>query len=209
MSDAIETRHFGDAELRVTFGAGMRALIEGYAIVFNKLSLNLGGFREVIRPQAIERTLKEGIDVRALVDHETAKIIGRVSAKTLRLKADAKGLAVEIDPPNTGAARDVVESISRRDITGMSFAFRVMPDGDDWEMVDEMPIRHVLDMRVLEVSPVTFPAYPDTEVDVAAARSAAGSGIEAALASLAKWRAQPPRPHLAELEARQRRAMGG
>lgn len=198
----IETRHV-EADLRVSFGEGLRALIEGYAIVFNVKSVNLGGFREVIRPQAVERTLREGLDVRALIDHDTAKIIGRVTAKTLRLKADPKGLAVEIDPPNTSAARDVVESISRRDITGMSFAFRTITD--DWHMEDEMPIREVLDMRVLEVSPVAFPAYPDTEIEVGK-RSA---GVDAALASLARWRGvDGGRPTLVELEARQRRALG-
>ena len=197
----IETRHV-EADLRVSFGDGLRALIEGYAIVFNVKSVNLGGFREVIRPQAVERTLREGLDVRALVDHDTAKIIGRVSAKTLRLKADSKGLAVEIDPPNTSAARDVVESIGRRDITGMSFAFRTITD--DWHIEDEVPIREVLDMRVLEVSPVTFPAYPDTEIEVGK-RSA---GVEAALASLARWKAAAIRPTLAELQLRQDRARG-
>ena len=77
-----------------------------------------------------------------------------------------------------------------------------MPDGDDWEMVDEMPVRKVLDMRILEVSPVSLPAYPQTEVEVGK-RSA---GVDAALASFAKW--QATRSSVALLEARQRGARG-
>ena len=206
-SSDIETRHV-EAELRIASRDGAR-VITGYPIMFNVLSLNLGGFREIIKPEAIQRTLDENIDLRALFDHDTGKLLGRKSAGTLRVKAEAKGLYMEIDPPNTTAGRDTVESIQRGDLSGASFAFRVMPDGDDWEMIDEMPVRTVLDMRVLEVSPVTFPAYPQTEVEVGT-RSA---GIDAALASLARWkeRAPPPepyRPSLALLEARQRQARG-
>jgi uncharacterized protein len=139
--------------------------IRGYAIVFNKPSENMGGFREVIRPDAVERTFKEAIDVRALVDHDSSKIIGRLSAGTLRLQRKQKGLWVEIDPPNTSAARDIVESIDRRDVTGMSFAFQVIED--DWSEVDKMPMREILDMRFNEISVVTFPAYDATSVQVA------------------------------------------
>lgn len=214
LSSDIETRHV-EADLRVSFGEGLRALITGYPIVFNVMSVNLGGFREIIRPDAVTRTLDEKIDVRAFIDHDTGKIIGRLSAKTLRLKVDDKGLRAEIDPPNTGPARDVVESIGRGDISGMSFAFRVMPDGDDWKMIDEMPVREVFDMRILEVSPVSLPAYPQTEVEVGK-RSA---GVDAALASLARWKVSEPwhfdvdpgcgaRTALTILEARQRQARG-
>lgn len=137
--------------------------IRGTAIVFNSLSLDLGGFREVIHPSAVDRTLKEGIDVRALVDHETAKIMGRVTAGTLLLRKTAKGLAIENDPPDTSYARDLLVSIDRRDVTGMSFGFRVAPGGDDWRQEDGEVIRDVFDMAVSEVSFVTFPAYEATD----------------------------------------------
>ena len=71
--------------------------IRGYAIVFNRMSLDLGGFRERIVPEAVNRTLDEALDVRALVDHDTSKIIGRTRAGTLRIQKDGHGLRVEID----------------------------------------------------------------------------------------------------------------
>jgi len=141
--------------------------IRGVAIVFNKLSENLGGFRERIKPEAVDRTLREGIDVRALVDHESAKVLGRKTAGTLVLRKTPKGLQVEIDPPDTSYARDILQSVDRGDISGMSFEFQVMPDGVEWSDEDEMPIRDVYDMRIREVSIVTFPAYPQTDVQVA------------------------------------------
>lgn len=137
--------------------------IRGTAIVFQSPSLDLGGFREIIHPQAVDRTLREGIDVRALVDHESSKVMGRVTAGTLLLRKTPKGLMIENDPPDTSYARDLLVSIDRRDVTGMSFGFRVPKGGDDWRQEDGEIIRDVFDMHVSEVSFVTFPAYEATD----------------------------------------------
>ena len=157
----LERRMSGAA--RVDLSSDRR--IRGTAIVFNALSVDLGGFREIIKPEAVSRTIREGLDVRALVDHDTSKIIGRTRAGTLELSADHRGLRVVIDPPNTTYARDLMESLERGDISGMSFGFRVL--SDEWRMDDGGPIREVLDMSVSEVSIVGFPAYPTTDVQVA------------------------------------------
>jgi HK97 family phage prohead protease len=208
--EGLELRQVEATDLRVVQDEHGLQVLRGFAVVFGVLSVNLGGFRERIMPSAIERTIKEKTDLRALIDHDTAKVLGRVTAKTLRLNPDAHGLGVDIEPPNTTYGRDIIESVARGDVSGMSFSFKAVTD--DWHMEDDMPIRDVLDMRMQEVSVVTFPAYPQTEVEVAR-RSAAG-GIEAALASLARWRAAaaaapaPYRPSLALLEARQRQARG-
>jgi len=162
MSD-IEIRTCELGDLRVE-SRGVSRVIRGHAIVFDKLSENLGGFREKIAPSAVDRTLQDGIDLRALVDHDSARLIGRTSAGTLRVEKDGQGLRVEIDPPETTAGQDIVESIRRRDTTGMSFAFKVMPDGDDWDFKVDPPVRTVTDMLVREVSIVTWPAYPQTSV---------------------------------------------
>lgn len=159
--DAIERRTAGEIRLDPSGDRRLR----GYAIVFNKKSLDLGGFREIILPEAVDRTISEALDVRALVDHDSSKIIGRTRAGTLRLRPDGHGLGIEITPPNTSAARDILESVERGDVSGMSFAFRTITD--DWRMEDEEVIREVSDMRVREVSIVSFPAYEQTSVDVA------------------------------------------
>jgi HK97 family phage prohead protease len=141
--------------------------IRGYAIVFNSLSENLGGFREIIKPAAVDRTLSEGLDVRALADHDSGKVLGRTRAGTLQIKKDKHGLAVVIEPDTEiSYAKDLMRSVTRGDITGMSFGFRVLED--DWHEDSEtgMPIRDVLDMRISEVSVVAFPAYQATDVKV-------------------------------------------
>lgn len=136
--------------------------IRGVAIVFNSRSVDLGGFTEIIKPEAVDRTIREGLDVRALVEHDSGKVLGRTRAGTLALRKTKRGLEVEIDPPNTTAARDILESIDRGDISGMSFRFKNIRD--DWRMQDGQPVREVTDMVVSEISIVTFPAYPETDV---------------------------------------------
>lgn len=160
ITDGVERRAGGTIRLDPS---GDRKLT-GYAIVFNQKSVDLGGFREIILPEAVTRTLSEALDVRALVDHDSSKILGRTRAGTLRLQADGHGLSVDIRPPNTQAARDILESVDRGDVSGMSFAFRTLTD--DWRMEDGEVIRDVIDMRIREVSVVSFPAYEQTSVDV-------------------------------------------
>jgi len=160
-ADGWERRMSGDVRMDLTTDRKIR----GTAIVFNALSLNLGGFREIIKPEAVDRTLREGLDVRALIDHDTGKVIGRTTAGTLSMRKDKRGLRIEIDPPNTSYARDLLESVSRGDISGMSFGFRVLTD--DWRMEDGEPVRDVYDMTISEVSVVSFPAYEQTDVNVA------------------------------------------
>jgi HK97 family phage prohead protease len=140
--------------------------IRGYPVVFNSLSVDLGGFREVISPEAVDRTLNEGLDVRALVDHDTSKVIGRTRAGTLRLRKDSRGLFMEVEPDeDISYARDIMRAVARGDVSGMSFGFRV--DADEWNHDGKVPVRTVTDMRVSEVSIVTFPAYQATDVQVA------------------------------------------
>lgn len=158
----IERRTF--AECRVDAIDNRR--LRGYAIVFNSLSVNLGGFQEIIAPEAIDRTFSEAIDVRALVDHDSGKVIGRLRANTLELLKDQRGLKVTIEPdPEITYASDIFRAVKRGDVSGMSFGFRTVED--DWNYEGDTPIRTVLDMRVSEVSIVTFPAYQATDVQAA------------------------------------------
>lgn len=156
-----------------------RRRLRGYAIVFNSLSEELGGFREIIKPEAIDRTLQQALDVRALVDHDSGKVIGRTRAGTLMLRKDSRGLAIDIDPPDTTVGRDIMESVRRGDITGMSFGFRTV--SDQWHTEDGEDVREVTDMIVREVSIVSFPAYEATDVKVRA-------GLDVAIRSLEHYR---------------------
>jgi HK97 family phage prohead protease len=134
--------------------------IGGYAAVFNSRA-NIGGyFDEVIAPGAFDDALMQ--DVRALVDHDTGRVIGRTTAGTLRMKQDDMGLAVEIDLPDTTDGRDLATLIERGDISGMSFGFVVTKEMWDETMVPPMRTIQALDLR--EVSVVAFPAYDDTSI---------------------------------------------
>jgi HK97 family phage prohead protease len=140
--------------------------IRGYPIVFNSQSVDLGGFREIISPEAVDRTLNEGLDVRALVDHDSSKVIGRTRAGTLRLRKDSRGLHMEVEPDeDISYAKDIMRAVARGDVSGMSFGFRAI--ADEWGDDGKMPVRTVTDMKISEISIVTFPAYGATDVQVA------------------------------------------
>lgn len=144
--------------------------IVGYAAKFNSRSVELWGFVEEIAPGAFDRALRESHDVRALVDHDPSKILGRSKAGTLRLSIDDTGLVSEIDPPDTQASRDIQVSLDRGDVTGMSFGFRVI--SDEWRTDGKMPLRTIKDLELFDVSVVTYPAYPATEVSLRAQEQA-------------------------------------
>jgi HK97 family phage prohead protease len=156
-----ETRTFSGA---IEYRDGEDRPIVGYAAVFNSLSENLGGFREMIAPGAFDNVL--GDDVRALINHDANLILGRTKAGTLTLRADDKGLYYDIAPGQQSYFRDLVESVKRGDIDQSSFAFTV--DDDKWEEDKEgRVIRTIKSVRRLyDVSPVTYPAYPDASVGV-------------------------------------------
>ena len=139
-------------------GAGKK--IGGYAAVFNSTADIGDSFREVIAPGAFASAMSA--DVRALVDHDSGRVIGRTTAGTLRLKEDATGLAVEIDLPDTTDGRDLATLIERGDISGMSFGFIVTKQ--TWDETGPVPTRTIEAVDLREVSVVAFPAYDDTTI---------------------------------------------
>lgn len=152
-------------ELRIDAAEGKRPVIRGHAAVFDKKSDDLGGFREVVKPGAFAKTLADGADVRALWNHDPNFVLGRTKSGTLRLAEDKRGLAVEVDPPDTQWANDLIETIRRGDVDQMSFAFRAVKQ--TWDDSNPKDILRELDeVQLFDVSPVTYPAYPQTSVSV-------------------------------------------
>ena len=140
--------------------------LSGYAALFNQTSENFGGWVERIAPGAFAESLKETRDIRALWQHDAAYVLGRTTNGTLSVAEDATGLLTVITPPDTQWARDAVESIRRGDVNQMSFGFRVPEGGDRLDKRGDLLVRTVLRAQLIEVSPVTFPAYVQTSVSV-------------------------------------------
>jgi HK97 family phage prohead protease len=148
------------AELR---SAGLGKL-SGYAAVFNSRSRDLGGFTESIRPGAFARSLADPDEIVALLEHDRRKPLGRVGARTLTLAEDARGLAFEIDLPDTTFGRDLGTSVARGDVAGASFAFSVPEGGERWSRDGQGDHRELLEVRLHEITVTSNPAYTDTTV---------------------------------------------
>lgn len=173
MTIDIERRdlcHEIDDELIVESRADGRAVIIGYAAVYNRLSLDLGGFREMILPGAFDKVLgrQRGLqDVVALFNHNSDMVLGRTSSGTLELSSDDKGLKYVVTPPASRA--DVLELIQRRDVKGSSFAFTVDSKGESFSPDEKgNAIRNIREVSGLyDVGPVLVPAYPASTASVA------------------------------------------
>ena len=164
---ASESKSLDDPDLEIRFLGELRVegdhkpMITGYAAVFNSKSEDLGGFREYVKPGAFTKTLKES-DVRALVNHDPNYVLGRTKNGTLKMKEDNLGLHFEVEPPNTGWARDLMTQIKRGDIDQASFGFKTIKD--DWRQEDGENVRDLQECRLYDVSVVTQPAYSQTSV---------------------------------------------
>lgn len=171
-----EYRVIAKAVLRAKKKGDGKDGIEGHAAVFNQLSEDLGGFRERIMPGAFSEHLKTKPDVRALFNHDPNIVLGRTRSGTLSLAEDDQGLAFDCMPPDTQSARDVMTSIDRGDIDQCSFGFYAKrtkwceephPDYPD-DNSRKIVVREVHQAEVFDVSPVTFPAYPQTDCQMRA-----------------------------------------
>lgn len=178
------------ARVHVTKREGKAPVIEGYAAVFYSLA-DPGSeyqlwddFYERIMPGAFNRALQEKHDARGLYNHNRDHLLGRISAGTLRLSVDSKGLKYEIDAPDTQVGRDVVTSLERGDLDGSSFAF--IPKRTLWIEEGDKLIRQIEDLDLFDVGPVTYPAYESTTSNV---RSAERSEL---MKELQEWRKSRP-----------------
>lgn len=160
----IEKRTFAVDNLAIEYRDDDPPRIVGHAAVFNQEADIGGWFREMVQPGAFRESIGQD-DVRALFNHDPNFVLGRNTSGTLRMSEDDKGLAIEIDPPDTQAARDLMVSVKRGDITQMSFGFQVL--GEEWRFEEGQPDLRILSkVKLYDVSPVTFPAYAGTDVAV-------------------------------------------
>lgn len=159
-------------ELRAADG---ESRLVGYAAVFNQRTEIGGWWIEEIAPGAFRDAIANGADVVALYNHEPDHVLGRTTAGTLTLREDETGLLYEITPPDTQLARDLVENVRKRNITGSSIGFTVR--AEEWvrpATPTELPLRRITEVEWLrDVGPVTFPAYEQTTADAEARSRAA------------------------------------
>jgi HK97 family phage prohead protease len=134
--------------------------LEGYAALFDAPT-RIKDFEEVIMRGAFSDSLREKRDVLALADHDPHRMLARTKSGTLRLSEDTRGLAFDLDVPDTSAGRDVLALAERGDMGGASFGFTVAKDGERWRENR----RELRALNLIEISVVsTFPAYDGTTV---------------------------------------------
>ncbi len=192
---AVESRSEDGAE---------REWVVGYAAKFGVLSLDLGDFVERIDPGAFgivaeRRGRKKPLETRALWNHDPNYPLARYPG-TLRMTVDEVGLRYEFPVPDTSYGRDIASNIRAGIVKGSSFSFTVPSGGDSWAVEDGRSVRTIQKIdTLLDVGPVTFPAYPDADVTVAQRsfdQYRQQQEIEVAKRSLARSRAAEIREYL-------------
>ena len=160
----VEWRDSGDPEKK------SETTLRGHAAVFNSLSDDLGGFREMIEPGFFRAALRRQPDVRLLVNHDGLPL-ARTASGTLELREDTRGLHVfaRLDKLDDDV-RNLRTKMQRGDVDQMSFAFTLREDGDDWAVSEDGAVVRTLRAdgadELFDVSVVTFPAYRHTEVSM-------------------------------------------
>ena len=156
-SKEIRTFNVENLELRQE---GEENIVVGYGSVFNTLSNELGGFREIIAEGAFDGRLND--DVRFLINHDGLPL-ARTTNGTLRLTTDERGLKYEAQVANTSLGRDLIELMRNGTINQSSFAFVV--EDDSWEVRDGVNVRTINKVsRLYDVSAVTYAAYEEASV---------------------------------------------
>jgi HK97 family phage prohead protease len=138
-------------------------ILSGYFIKFDEETELWPGYFEVIKREGVEKAIKDA-DIRALFNHDHSSVLGRTGNDTVRLGVDDVGLFGDIiinkdDPQAVGA----YARVQRGDVIGCSFGFFPInintEERDDGSYLDT-----ILELEIFEVSPCTFPAYPQTEI---------------------------------------------
>ena len=184
-ADSLELRAADD---------GAQPTISGYGAVFDSPSLDLGGFREVIAPGAFARSLKaRGTDIMSFFNHNPSMPLGSRRAGNLTVAEDDKGLRYEVTPPETTYAADLMTAMRAKLVRGSSFTF--LTRKDEWREEKGVQIRTLLEVDLIELGPVTNPAYPAASSQVRSMLEARGLTLDGEraeqapdiLALLAAW----------------------
>ena len=166
-----------ECEIVIETRASGREAIRGLAIPYNRLSLDLGGFRERILPGSFDKILNRQRgrgEILSYYNHNSDLLLGRESAGTLEIVADDRGVSYVVEPPDTSAGRDVLALVRSRNLRGSSFAFTVSQKGGERFTTDEngRAVREIVEASGLyEVGPVNVPAYGSATSAVVAQRS--------------------------------------
>lgn len=147
----------------------------GYVVQWNKHSEVLWGeYVERFSPNAFSQSLASGADVRALFEHDHTKLLGRTTSGTLKLHEDNIGLRFELTPPDNQLGRDLLVSVERGDISGMSFGFRTIKN--EWDFSVEPNLRTVQQAELAEITVTSIPAYPDSSLEILKRSQAVAKG---------------------------------
>jgi HK97 family phage prohead protease len=163
-----ERRTFTGTVIARSEGENMPKEIGGIAAVINSVT-DLGYFEEVIERGAFDNALNKEYDIRCLFNHEAELILGRTKANTCNVFVNADGNLEYTWVPDyeNPTHMSVVRSIMRGDITQSSFAFTIKEqrwsESTKYGSMGKRTITIIEDLY--DVSPVTYPAYADTEAD--------------------------------------------
>lgn len=162
--DKLE-RNLEQSQIEIRENDDGKRTITGYAVKWDMRSVKMGywkRFQEVFKRGAFTDTLKND-NQKALWSHDTSQVLGSTKNNTLRLSEDSVGLRFELDLPSTQLGNDAYELVKRGDVDGVSFGFSMQ--GESWDEADpDNIIRSVTKAKLMEISPVAFPAYPDSQV---------------------------------------------
>ncbi|MGZ9782471.1 HK97 family phage prohead protease [Bacillus pseudomycoides] len=163
--DKTEKRNLTTEQMEIRESDNGTKTISGYAVKWEMKSHTMGywrRFKEQFKRGSFTDSLTSE-DQLALWSHDTSQVLGRTKNGTLRLFEDEIGLRFELDLPNTTLGNDAYETIKRGDVDGVSFGFQMQKE--EWDESDQDNIvRSVTKAKLLEISPVAFPAYPDSQV---------------------------------------------
>jgi len=194
--DFKELRKYNDSKIEIRAAdpnsTVMSKIIEGYAVKYNMASEVMSDywgdkFIEEFARGAFDESLRSQTQ-KCLWNHKSEYPLGSIRANTLMIQSDEVGLYYEDDVPDNSWGNDALESIRRGDVDGSSFLFRALDD--QWSLIviddEEIYKRTILKADLYEISPTTFPAYPDSEVNARSFRESGGKEVNLKLVTIDK-----------------------